>query len=950
MEPLGIPERYTIERELGSGGMGRVYVARDLKLGREVAIKVLSAGRRDQESLRRFEQEARAAASLEHPNIIAVHDVGETAQGPFIVSELLHGETLRARMEKGSLSVEEIAGIARQLATGLAAAHGHQIIHRDLKPENLFLTQDGRLKILDFGIAKVLEEPHARLTETGVILGTIAYMSPEQVRGLHVDARSDVFSFGSVVYEMLAGKPPFERPTAVETGAAILHDAPAALDGKVPAPLAQLVLRCLEKDREKRYPSGRELARDLAIPGAERETSRQRPPPPLASALASPGAPRGSSRRRLLLAGLSLLLLAGVWLGVRRAAPEPRIPVAVADFVNETGDPDLSGLSGMLITSLDQSHRLSVLTRSRMFDILRAMGKPETTRIDEAMGRSICQWAGVRALVLASVRRFGEVYAVDLKALDPSSDEYLFTAKVEGRRKEDLPGLIDRLAAQTRAGLRERAADIRAASLPVAQIATTNLEAWRHYFRGEELYALGAYLRADEVAAEGEFRQAIGLDPQFALAHFGLGLIMDSSFRSPKDELETALLGDRLPQRERCLAQSILEGTRAGRSEEVARQRECAARFPDDKLIAAYGGDRSFHEGEAAAAVPYFERALAIDPTFAMAAEHLATALAGLGRTQEQRAVSGRFAAKSPGPLAESLVAFAQETGGEGEQAAQTSRRAAEAFPRSAEPWLRLTAGMLFRGEPEAAAAVLGPLLERPQLQDERSAIAQALIRVDVFRGRYRAAIAAISAAADAAVAAGDKHVAAQRLFWQALVEAGGQHDPAAARRTLQRMQSLEPGFDTFMVLADLDDLPAVEAGGYFNDAFADLWTSAARARKAGRAAEALAAYEQLARAPYIGAQMGYALARLHLEAGRPAAAIAALKRVQSTYPGVRVIYWDPELWFPRSYALLGAAYERAGDRASALQAYQRFLSLWKDADPDLPELRDAAARAAALR
>jgi serine/threonine protein kinase len=289
-DPSRIDERYRIEKEIGRGGMGRVFVAHDRKLGRDVAIKVLASGLHGEEALRRFEQEARATCALNHANILDVHDIGSHEGSPYIVSELLHGITLRERLRKGRLSVQEANGYALQLAQGLSAAHEKGIVHRDLKPENLFITEEGRLKILDFGIAKLVApmtlgtgetlpspQPH---TEEGAILGTVGYMSPEQVRGQPADQRTDVFSFGAILYEMLAGRGAFARDTAVETGYAILNEDPSQLPTGVPLEFQRIVRRCLEKDPEKRYPNAHELALALArlspVAGADRAGGRPR--------------------------------------------------------------------------------------------------------------------------------------------------------------------------------------------------------------------------------------------------------------------------------------------------------------------------------------------------------------------------------------------------------------------------------------------------------------------------------------------------------------------------------------------------------------------------------------------------------------------------------------------------------------------------------------------------
>jgi serine/threonine protein kinase len=321
---------YEIVSLLGAGGMGEVYRARDSRLKREVAIKVLpQALSLDADRLRRFEQEALATAALNHPNILAVFDIGTNEGSPYVVSELLEGETLRDRLRGGSIAVRKTLDYALQIAHGLAAAHEKGIIHRDLKPENLFLTKDGRIKILDFGLAKLTQtEPgvHTSLptmthaTEAGVVLGTAGYMSPEQVRGIAVDARSDIFSFGAILYEMLSGKRAFHGDTAADTMSAILKEDPAELNEtnrNVSPALERMVQHCLEKNPEQRFHSASDIAFDLEhLSGISSISTRLTP------------VAGGSSHRGLLLAlagglGLALVMLGiGWWLG-RGSGPAP---------------------------------------------------------------------------------------------------------------------------------------------------------------------------------------------------------------------------------------------------------------------------------------------------------------------------------------------------------------------------------------------------------------------------------------------------------------------------------------------------------------------------------------------------------------------------------------------------------------------------------------------------
>ncbi|HKD39336.1 MAG TPA: serine/threonine-protein kinase, partial [Myxococcaceae bacterium] len=359
---LVLNDRYVLESEVGRGGMSCIFAARDIKLDRRVAIKFLAPGTHDDDELRRFEQEARAAGSLNHPNVLVVHDIGTHEGNPYIVSELLEGGTLREHLDGAPLVLERAIDYAAQLADGLAAAHERGIVHRDLKPENLFITRDGRLKILDFGIAKLMAHERSKpelkspaQTQTGVVLGTMGYMSPEQVRGEHAEPRSDIFSAGAILYEMLSRKRAFEASSVVETAYAILNENPPELPEQVPDDLREVVWRCLEKKPEERFQSSGELGfdlRKLSTPVITPRARRWR------------GWPFATTAIVVLLIAFISVLSVGRWrerlLGSARrtdvpaAASKSRRSVAVLGFKNLSGRPEeawfSSALSEMLTT------------------------------------------------------------------------------------------------------------------------------------------------------------------------------------------------------------------------------------------------------------------------------------------------------------------------------------------------------------------------------------------------------------------------------------------------------------------------------------------------------------------------------------------------------------------------------------------------------------------------
>jgi len=492
--PTSLGARYVIKREIGHRAMGRVFAGRDLKLGREVAIKVLPAGARIADQLSRFEQEASAAGSLDHANVLVVHDIGMFEGEPFIVSELLQGTTLRERLGGKALPPAEAVDYCLQLAQGLRAAHEKGIVHRDLKPENLFVTGEGRLKILDFGIAKLSEAPGPARPHTaeGSVIGTVDYMSPEQVRGEPADGRSDIFACGSIVYEMLAARRPFESESVSKTGYAILNREPPPLSPEVPAPLARAVERCLAKRPEDRFQSVAELIVALT------------------TAAASPAA-------RPLRRWLTVVIAAAVPLAVlivvtrQPQTTAERSSIAVIPFVNvssDKGNEYLSdGITEELIDVLSNIDGLHVASRTSVFAL----------KDKHLEARELGARLNVKTLLEGSVRREGNALRVAAQLVDVDRDVHLWSRTYE-RELKGIFALENDIAHSIAQALQRKL---------LGPSATSQMRASTTSFEAHDLYLRGRYFKEKRNAealrkAAGYFEQALEKDPRYAMAWVGL--------------------------------------------------------------------------------------------------------------------------------------------------------------------------------------------------------------------------------------------------------------------------------------------------------------------------------------------------------------------------------------------------------------------------------------------
>ncbi len=955
---------YKILEKLGEGGMGVVYKAQDTKLDRIVALKFLPKHLLlDEEAKTRFVHEAKAASALNHPNITTVYEIDEVEGECFICMEYIEGKSIKDLVEEKGFSMEEILKVAIQIAEGLNAAHKKGIVHRDIKSDNIMLTDEEVVKIMDFGLAKL--KGVTKLTKTGTTLGTLQYMSPEQAQGEEVDQRSDIFSFGVVLYEMITGQLPFKGEHEAAIIYSIVNETPEPLaryKANVPEGLQRVVDKTLKKDRNIRYQSAADIMADLKR--LQKETT--------VGVMAKP-------KKKLLpfivpaSVVFILLLLFFILKPFKfEIVPEKRAiakenSLAIMYFENMVDREDTERLgeivTNLLITDLSESEYMRVVSSQRLYDILKLLGREGEKKIDREVATQVATKAGARWMLLGNILQVEPRTVITTQLVNVENGQVQASQRIAGEMKEDVFSLVDKLTVEIKKDLSLPAVAQQEPDPSVADVTTHSPEAYRYYLEGLDYSS--KYYNAE---AEKSYRKALEFDSTFAMAYYRLAYIGWTQVGQVDIKLiaKAVEYSDRVSQKEKWYIKSQEAITSGNYPEAIKELKKIVERYPEEKeafykLGLYYYGRRQFEQ-----AVRHFNKAIEIDPLYKDPYNELAYAYNEIGNFEKSIWAINQYISLAPdeaNPYDSRADLYAYN--GKIDQAIQSYKKALEIKPDFYSSLTKLGHMYLFKREYAKAESCYKELSSSTE-KDWRSAGRTYLAYIPRYQGKFKDALEVL-----------DQGIGADRMEQAEGVQNAIKHFSKADIYREKRNQNLavKEAEKAIKIWHSANPYDKVYWRHYYvwllveNNHFQKA-EEVARALKKdieekdqtlmysywyalgcielarGNLQASLINFEKAAR-DVPSFYVHFMLAKAYLESDRLGEAVAELEKLLSRYDEGRAYF---ATWVVKAHYLLGLAYEKSGWNKKAIEKYEEFLEIWKDADPGIPEVEDAKERLKKLK